>query len=87
MAPTTPRHDEDPADYEQLRDHLRRPPLEHPAPRQEQIAPIQPRVAPPPPHAGSRVSVVDWIVAIGHAVARRLRGAPRSPMVPIHPRK
>jgi hypothetical protein len=87
MAPTTPRHDEDPADYEQLRDHLRRPPLEHPAPRQQRIAPIQPRVAPARRRTASQVSVVDWSVATGLAVARRLRGAPRSAMVPIHPRK
>jgi hypothetical protein len=31
--------------------------------------------------------VIDWILAIGHAVARRVRGAPRSPLVPLHPRK
>jgi hypothetical protein len=87
MAPTPPRGDDDLTDYERLRSHLRRPHLEHPTPRQRRIAPARPRVAEPRPRDARQVSVVEWFVAIGRAVARRLRGAPRSPMVPLHPRK
>jgi hypothetical protein len=84
MAPTNTRGDDDLADYEQLREHLRRPRLEHPAPRQQRAVPPEPRVAPASARA-SQISVVDWLLAIGRAVARRMRGAPRSAMVPLHP--
>lgn len=87
MASSNLHGDEDPADYERLRNHLRRPRLEHPAPGAPRIAPARPGVAAPRPPSESQISVVDWIVAIGHAVARRLRGAPRSAMVPLHPRE
>jgi hypothetical protein len=36
--------------------------------------------------AERRISVVDWLLAVGHVVARRLRRAPRSPMVALHPK-
>jgi hypothetical protein len=92
-------------DYEQLRRHLGRPPLEHPAGRQRAAAApaIPPRQAAAPgadarrsmtapdvaassgPSSG--LSVMDWLLAIGHVVARRVRGVPRSPMVRLHPRK
>jgi hypothetical protein len=76
MPPLTPRNDE-PTDYEQLRNHLARPRIEHPAARQHDAAPV-------PPDA-ERVSVMEWLFAVGKAVARRLRRAPRSAMVRLHP--
>jgi hypothetical protein len=81
MAPTNPRGDDDLADYERLRHHLQRPRLEHPVPRQPRLEHLA------RDRAASPISVLDWLLAIGHAIARRLRGAPRSPMVPLHPRK
>ncbi|HEY0992626.1 MAG TPA: hypothetical protein VGD80_36485 [Kofleriaceae bacterium] len=74
------RHDEaSGADYEQLRRHLQRPRREHPAGRQAE------RANPAGPPAASRVSVMDWLVSVGGAVARRLRRA-RSAMVRMHPK-
>jgi len=74
------RHDEaSGADYEQLRHHLQRPRPEHPAARQK------PRAVPTEPPAASRLSVMDWLVAVGGAVARKLRRA-RSAMVRVHPK-
>lgn len=35
--------------------------------------------------ADERVSVMDWLLAVGHVAVRRLRSAPRSPMVRLHP--
>jgi hypothetical protein len=100
MIPTKPRDDERPADYEQLRRHLGRPPLEHPAVGGARSAPpvvVAPTAAAtsgsssgPASHPSSHrfgLSVMDWLLAIGHVVARRLRRVPRSPMVPLHPRK
>jgi hypothetical protein len=74
--------DEDVTDYEQLRNHLARPRLEHPAARQQPVAPLPPapRIEPP-----VSVSVMEWLLAVGHAVARRLRRAPSSAMVRLHP--
>jgi hypothetical protein len=78
--PTSPGRDDDVTDYEQLRNHLARPQLEHPAARQQPVAPppSAPRIEPP-------VSVMEWLLAVGHAVARRLRRAPCSAMVRLHP--
>lgn len=79
IPPTAPhgdRRDEDPVDYEQLRNHLARPRLEHPAARQRRTV---------PPAAQPRVSVMDWLLAVGHAIGRRLRRAPHSAMARIHP--
>jgi hypothetical protein len=39
----------------------------------------QPVSAPP-------VSVMEWLVTVGHAVARRVRGVPPSPMVRLYPK-
>lgn len=72
---TPPGRDEDLTDYEQLRNHLARPRREHPAARQQ---PVAPHVTPP-------VSVMEWLLAVGHAVARRLRRAPCSAMARLHP--
>jgi hypothetical protein len=80
-------------DYEQLRNHLGRSRLEHPIARQqpaEVAAPAatarsaEPRVL---PRVSSRVSVMDWLSAIGRAAVRRVRGAPRSALARLHPRK
>jgi hypothetical protein len=38
-------------------------------------------------HASPRLSVMEWLLAVGHVVARRLRGAPTSPMVRLHPKR
>lgn len=75
MPTLTPRDDE-PTDYEQLRNHLARPRLEHPAGRQDRAEPVEPR---------GGISVMEWLLAVGHAVARKLRRAPRSAMVRLHP--
>ncbi len=85
MPPHTilPGRDEDVPDYEQLRNHLARPRIEHPAARQRPVAPPlppAPRIEPP-----VSVSVMEWLLAVGHAVARRLRRAPCSAMVRLHP--
>jgi hypothetical protein len=37
--------------------------------------------------ADSRVSVMEWLLGVGHEVARRLRRPPRSPMVDLFPRR
>jgi hypothetical protein len=88
MPPHTPlpgcdRDDDEVPDYEQLRNHLARPRLEHPVARQKPAAappPPAPRIEPP-----VSVSVMQWLLALGHAVARRLRRAPSSAMVRLHP--
>jgi hypothetical protein len=85
MLPTKPPDDEPPADYEKLRRHLARPPLDHPMPRQVPPAPAAP--AAPAAVPSHRLSVLDWLLAISHAVFRRLRRMPCSPMVKLHPRK
>jgi hypothetical protein len=77
--PTPPSRDEDLTDYEQLRNHLARPRREHPVARQQPVAP------PRAPRAPVSVSVMEWLLAVGHAVARRLRRAPCSAMVRLHP--
>ena len=41
--------------------------------------------ATPPVESVERVSVMDWLVAVGGAVARKLRRA-RSAMVRVHPK-
>jgi hypothetical protein len=89
------RHDDaSDADYEQLRRHLLGPRLEHPAGRQQPRAPVvrdprpetqdtqrEERAAPP------RLSVMAWLVAVGQAAARKLRGTSRSPIARLHPRR
>lgn len=75
-----PRRDEDPTDYEQLRKHLARPRVEHPAVRPQPAASSAPRIEPP-----ISVSVMEWLLAVSHAVARRLRRAPSSALVRLHP--
>jgi hypothetical protein len=70
------------ADYEQLRRHLRRPRREHPAGRQ---TPRAPRSTPRPVETAERLSVMEWLVSVGGAVARKLRRA-RSAMVSVHPK-
>ena len=85
MVPPKPA-EEAPPEYEQLRRHLARPTLEHPAGRQRPAAP-PPAPAAPAGDSSTRLSVMDWLLAIGNVVARRLRRVPRSPMVPLHPRE
>jgi hypothetical protein len=77
-----PSRDDDPTDYEQLRKHLARPRVEHPIARQQPIAPVAaaPRIEPP-----VSVSVMEWLLSVGHAVARRLRRTPSSALVRLHP--
>lgn len=81
-------------DYEQLRNHLGRSRLEHPIARQQPAevpAPAaaaarsaEPQVS---PRVASRVSVMDWLSAIGRAAVRKMRGAPTSALARLHPRK
>lgn len=33
-----------------------------------------------------RLSVMDWLLAIGHAAARKLRGVPVTPIVRLYPK-
>jgi hypothetical protein len=58
---------------EEPRRHLRGPVHEHPAIRA--------------PEAPSELSVMDWLLGVGHAVTRKLRGVPMSPIVPLHPKR
>lgn len=30
---------------------------------------------------------MDWLLVVGHGVARKLRGVPRSPMTPLYPKR
>jgi hypothetical protein len=90
MPPTPPRADRaDPradrgaTDYEQLRNHLGRPRLEHPIARQRHAV----VAAPVAPHVSPRVSVMEWLSAIGRAAARRMRGAPSSALARLYRRK
>jgi hypothetical protein len=63
------------ADLELLRDHV-------PVARR-----ARPVVVPPPGTSpNARLSVMDWLLAVGHVVARKLRGVPRAPMVRLHPK-
>jgi hypothetical protein len=63
------------ADFDQLRGHV-------PVARR-----ARPVVVPPPaPSSEARLSVMDWLLAVGHVVARKLRGVPRAPMVRLHPK-
>jgi hypothetical protein len=41
----------------------------------------------PPSPADSKVSVLEWLLAVGHAVARKAKPIPSSPMVRIHARR
>ena len=62
------------SDYDQLRVHVPRPP----------------KAAPQVPAAQAsetKVSVLDWLVTVGHAVARKLRTPPSSPMVRLYPKE
>jgi hypothetical protein len=42
---------------------------------------------PPLPAEATELSVMDWLLGVGHVVVRRLRGAPRSPMIALHPKR
>jgi hypothetical protein len=70
-------------DYEQLRRHVQRKPPEHPAGRQLPRAPARELED----ASSSRFSVMEWLVGVGQVVARKLRRAPGSPMVSVHPKK
>ena len=37
--------------------------------------------------ADSKVSVLEWLMAVGHAVARKVKPIPPSPMCRIHARR
>jgi hypothetical protein len=65
--------------------HPPRPDLD---PLRGHVPPLRTRAAAPAParSSGSRLSVLDWLLAVGHVVARRLRGVPRAPMVRLHPK-
>jgi hypothetical protein len=79
------RHDDaSRADYEQLRRHLKGPRREPAAGGKQPRAAI---VQPPPAPAATRLSVMEWLFAVGHVVGRKLRRAPRSPMVRLHPKR
>jgi hypothetical protein len=85
------RHDEASGeDYEQLRRHVQRVKPEHPAAGQQPRAPA-PAIDEVPPvdqaQPTSRLSVMEWLVAVGHVVARKLRRAPGSAMIRIHPKE
>ena len=79
------RHDDaSRTDYEQLRRHVQRAQPEHPAGRQQPRAPV-PEDGDEPPR--SRLSVMEWLVGVGQVVVRKLRRAPGSAMIRIHPKE
>jgi len=39
------------------------------------------------PPRDTKLSVMDWLVGVGHIVAQRIRTVPRSPMVRLHPKR
>jgi hypothetical protein len=63
------------ADFEQLRGHV-------PVPRRAPPVAVPPLATSPE----SRLSVMDWLLGVGHVVVRKLRGVPRAPMVRLHPK-
>lgn len=71
------------SDYEQLRRHVQRKPPEHPAGRQLPRTPARELDE----ASTSRLSVMEWLVGVGQAVARKMRRAQGSAMVRVHPRK
>lgn len=48
--------------------------------------PARPRDPQPEP-TPTKVRVLDWLLAVGHAVARKLKPGPQSPMQRIHARR
>ncbi|HSR95802.1 MAG TPA: hypothetical protein VLM79_01975 [Kofleriaceae bacterium] len=70
-------------DYEQLRRHVQRKAPEHPAGRQLPRAPARELEE----ESSTRFSVMEWLVGVGQVVARKLRRAPGSAMVRVHPRE
>ncbi len=57
--------------------------------RQDNAPDVQPNPRPPQPSqpsGGPRLSVMEWLVDVGHVVAHRLRGVPRSPMIRLYPK-
>ena len=56
-----------------------KPPLEHPAGRQQPVAASESQIS-----QISQISVMDWLVAVGHLVARKLQ--PRAPIVRLQPK-
>jgi hypothetical protein len=76
------RHDEaSRTDYEQLRRHVQRARPERPAGRQLPRAPV------PTEDSAPRLSVMAWLVAVGQVVVRKLRRAPGSAMIRVHPKE
>jgi hypothetical protein len=80
------------ADYKQLRRHVVRKAPEHPAGRQAPCAPAEEPEEPEQPEqpedaSPSRFSVMEWLVAVGHAAVRKLRRAQGSAMVRVHPKE
>jgi len=71
-----------PRGIDQLRRHVQRPQLEHPVAAKPAPAPSRSG----PALASPRLSVMEWLLAIGHVAARRLRGVPRSALVRLHPK-
>jgi hypothetical protein len=62
-----------PRDYDSLRGYVPARPRD---PSSEQ----------PSPEA-TKVSVMDWLIAVGRAVARKVKPVPASPMLRIHARR
>jgi hypothetical protein len=73
------------ADLEQLRGHV---PAARRAPGSAGASGVASGGAAKPPakEALAPLSVMDWLLAVGHVVARKLRRIPRSPMVRLHPK-
>ena len=71
----SPIDDPTKAELDALRSHVR--------------APVRPRHPGEPAHLADdpRVSVMEWLLGVGHMVARKLQRGPTSPMARIHVRR
>jgi hypothetical protein len=72
---------------EQVRSHLARPRVERPMSSVEHASATSATQISTPPRISvpARISVMEWLLAVGHAVASRLKGAPPSAMAQLHP--
>lgn len=71
------------ADYERLRRYVGPRTSRHGAVLERPAAFVPPSEPPEDP----KLSVMEWLLGVGHVVARKLRGTPPSAMVRLHPKR